>query len=404
MLRVTSHEAIPATSPASDPAERAAHVFAPVGGWLFSEPMTQLFAAFGDRMPPAETPFELDAERVADWLPHNESLPTWLDLVLNEGLTSSHGLSVAQRNALRRALVVEQIAANHFNFRGDGGPQYRERSQAVSGSFGREQREKILALTGQLGLVKPRRPRHLSYDKTLILGGGHRSPLLRARYAAQLQAAGIALGELSFLGSPRFLIEEPAERAETDSYAPGATDEFDLMISGARTELSLIPTSTTYLCGCASADAPCPNWSCRGADHADQTPPAYTHERCVTLLDRDGRSFGSVLSASTGRPPYRPDTSDTFSLWARFAKPQPEERVLVITTQVFVPFQTFDALRHLYLQYGTEVDTVGYGAEWGDRLLTAEFLLQETLSAVRSARRLLTDAAEKLMRPCATRK
>jgi hypothetical protein len=71
----------------------------------------------------------------------------------------------------------------------------------------------------------------------------------------------------------------------------------------------------------------------------------------------------------------------------------------VVTTQVFVPFQTFDGIRRLYLPYGVDVDTVGFGAEWGDRPQTAEYLLQETLSAIRSARRLLIDAAEVLVHP-----
>jgi hypothetical protein len=118
----------------------------------------------------------------------------------------------------------------------------------------------------------------------------------------------------------------------------------------------------------------------------------------VQLVDGAERSVGLVLSASTGRPPYRPDTSDTFSLWARCADPMPGERILVVTTQIFVPFQTFDGLRRLYLCHGADVDTVGYGAKWGDRTQTAEYLLQETLSAIRSGRRLLIDAAEELMR------
>src|SRR5262249_33593074 len=86
----------------------------------------------------------------------------------------------------------------------------------------------------------------------------------------------------------------------------------------------------------------------------------------------------------------------------RRAHPKPGERLLVITTQVFVPFQTFDGLRRLYLPFGTDIDTVGYGAEWGDRPLTPEYLLQETLSAIRSGRRLLIDAAKELMRDAGT--
>ena len=65
-----------------------------------------------------------------------------------------------------------------------------------------------------------------------------------------------------------------------------------------------------------------------------------------------------------------------------------------MTTQVFVPFQEFDAYRRLFLDYGAEVDVVGFGGERGDRPLTAEYLLQETLSGIRSSRRMMVAAAE----------
>jgi hypothetical protein len=218
--------------------------------------------------------------------------------------------------------------------------------------------------------------------------------VLRARYAARLRAEGMGLGEISFLGSPRFLIDEPPERAVTREYAPDATDEFGLMLGAVRSEFGLAASAVTFLCGCPSAQRECPRWRYRGTPGAAGTPPEFTHERQATIVGTDGRVIGSVLSASTGRPPYRPDTSDTLGLWARCARPQPGERVLVVTTQVFVPFQMFDGIRRLYLPFGVDVDTVGFGAEWGDRPQTTEFLLQETLSAIRSARRLLVDAAE----------
>jgi hypothetical protein len=40
---------------------------------------------------------------------------------------------------------------------------------------------------------------------------------------------------------------------------------------------------------------------------------------------------------------------------------------------------------------------VGYGDDWEDSPRSAEYLLQETLSAIRSGRRLLVDAAGTLM-------
>lgn len=379
-------------------ADRAAHVFGLVANWMFSTPMGELLAEFGEQLPGVGAGGDSDAEGLTSWLHLNEELPDWLDRIVTGEAAHVDGLSPAQVDIMRRTLAVERMAADDFNFRTRVGQQYRERSQAVAGDFTPAFRARVHELADQLGLVNPQPPRLRRYDKTLVLGGGYQSPLLRARYAEQLRQAGTSLGQMSFLGSPRFLIEEPPERPEAETYAPGAADEFDLMVAAAKVEFGLTAGRTQFLCGCATAQAQCPNWPGRHGEAASQTPPAYTHERRVDLVDGAGETVGMALSASTGRPPYRPDTTDTFALWARCADPQSGQRVLVVTTQVFVPFQTFDGLKRLYLQHGADIDVVGYPAEeWGYPSLTAEYLLQETLSAIRSGRRLLIDASQTLM-------
>jgi hypothetical protein len=377
------------------PADRAVQAFAVVDRWLFSEPMAELMDSFGERMPEADVAREPATEGLASWLHLNEELPPWLGPLSEDAKTPIAGLSEAQTDVLRRALTVERMAADDFNFRGGANGQYLERHQALSGNFEPELRARVLKLTDQLGLVSSQPPRSDHYDQTLVLGGGYVSPLLRARYAAHLQAEGVGLGRLAFLGSPRLLLDNPPERSKTESYAPGARDEFDLMVGAARTEFGVHPAEVVLLCGCRSTTDRCPLWRFVDHEKADVTPPEFTHERKVDLLD-GGVTVGFALSPSTSRPPYRPDTSDTFALWTRLADPQVGQRVLVVTTQVFVPFQAFDGLRRLYLPHGLDVDTVGFGAEWGDRPQTTEYLLQETLSGIRSARRLLIDAAELL--------
>jgi hypothetical protein len=378
-------------------ADRAVHVFSLVTDWLLSGPMGELLESFGERLPTPGFTGDPRGGEVNGWLHLNEKLPDWLDRVVTNPAEGVDGLSPEQVDILRRTLAVERMAAADFNFRAAAGQQYRERMQASAADFTPQFRARVRELTSQLGLVRAQEPRCRRYDKTLVLGGGYRSPVLRARYAALLQSEGFRLGEVSFLGSPRFLIEEPSERHVTEAYAPGASDEFDLMVAAARAEFGLTPVRITFLCGCASAEAQCPNWPGRQAEGAEQTPAAYTHERRADLADDAGRTAAWVLSASTGRPPYRPDTSDTFALWARCANPQVGQRVLVVTSQVFVPFQSFDGIRRLYLPHGVELDVVGYGDDWEEFPREAEYLLQETLSAVRSGRRLLVDAAGTLM-------
>jgi hypothetical protein len=377
---------------ADEASDRVVESFAVVRRWLFSEPMAELLDLFGERMPAVGAAWE-QTDDLASWLHLNEELPDWLEPLLDGMQATIRGLSTEQTDVVRRALMVERLCADDFNFRGAASGEYRERVQASSADFDEEQRDRVSKLTDQLGLVTPQQPRYDRYEHTLVLGGGGVSPLLRARYAKQLQLEGIHLGRLAFLGSPRPLLEDPPERPRTESYAPGARDEFDLMIGGARTEFAARPGSVTQLCGCATTSELCPKWRFANHEKAGQTPAEFTHERMVELLDEGGTPVGFAVSPSTSRPPYRPDTSDTFGLWTRLADPQPRQKTLVVTTQVFVPFQTFDGLRLLYLPYGLDVDTVGFGPDWGDRPMTAEYLLQETLSGIRSARRLLIDGA-----------
>lgn len=363
--------------------------------WLSSEPMRALLAEFGGQA----SAHANDGAGSAEWLPLNEDLPGWMETVLAADTSGHPGLDADVVQALRQAAAVESFAVDHFDFRGQDLPGYRERSQAASADFDDRRRAVVLDCCQGLGLVNPTLPQSNRYDGTLILGGGYVSPQLRAQYAAEIASAGTELGQVYFLGSPRLLIEQPPEAPVIAYYAPAARDEFDLMVAAASREFEeLQPAPVEFLCGCSSETAVCPRWLRSHPHGARMTdlPPQYTHERRARLLDSNRTARGSVLSASTGRPPYRPDTSDTFKLWARVANPSDGDKLLIVTTQVFVPFQEFDAYRRLYLEYGADVDVVGFGAERGDRPLTAEYLLQETLSGIRASRRMMVAAAEKL--------
>jgi hypothetical protein len=374
--------------------QRASRAFEFVAGWLFSEPMRDLLTLFGHEMPERGAgPIHTDS--AAEWLHLNEELPAWLDEVVGPAGRATGRLGIPQIDILRRALDIERRVADDFDFRGRGSGQYRERAQAASADFDPKLRASIEKCARELGLVDAEAAQRPRYDMTLVLGGGYKSPQLRAKLAARLASDGVDLGDLYFLGSPRSLIADPPEAPEVMYYAPEACDEFDLMGAAACREFGLTRKDTAFLCGCATDSDICPRWlRAHAQDDVDDTPPQYTHERQAELVDEGGHRNGLVISASTHRPPYRPDTSDTFALWGRVARPHPDQAALIVTTQVFVPFQTFDGVRRLYLDQGVQVDAVGFGAEWNDRPLTAEYLVQETLSAIRSARRLLIDATQ----------
>lgn len=163
------------------------------------------------------------------------------------------------------------------------------------------------------------------------------------------------------------------------------------MVAAAAREFALDPAPVRLLCGCASPAEWCPAWR-HGQGAPNSTPAQFTHERGLDLYDEQGLIRGVVLSASTSRPPDRPDTTDTLELWARLALPRPGSKTLAVTTPLFLPFQTFDCLKEVYLEHGVDIDVIGYSYDWGDRPDTPENQLQETLSALRSARRLLIAA------------
>jgi hypothetical protein len=178
----------------------------------------------------------------------------------------------------------------------------------------------------------------------------------------------------------------------SDRYAPGAIDEFALMAAAAQQAFEAKGTILEFSCGCVADDDPCPSWHKRlhgsvGEEFLGDTPIWMQHERTMHLI---GSMLPSVhiLSASTSNPPERTNTADTYRMFAQVADVEPGDRVLVVTTQVFVPFQTFDAIRMLLVPRRVNLDVVGFGTERGDRPDTPEYLLQELLSAVRSARRL----------------
>src|SRR5580700_8387798 len=175
-------------------ADRAADVFPLFTDWLLSKPMAELLEAFGERLPAPGSAADHAGGDV--WLHLNEKLPDWLLRAAVDPAADVDGLSPAQLDILRHTLAVERMAAADFNFRAGGGQQYRERLQASTADFTPEFRAQVRELARELGLVGTQEPRASQYDKTLVLGGGYRSPVLRTRYAALLRSKGFQLGDV----------------------------------------------------------------------------------------------------------------------------------------------------------------------------------------------------------------
>lgn len=271
---------------------------------------------------------------------------------------------------LDRCVAIAAFTQSNFDFRGRAGQgAYRERWQAAEGDVDDELRQAVLCTADDLNMFRETRPSDRDFDAVLVLGGGRFSPRLRCEYAHELVEALDIAAPVYLLGSPR-TIDEVGERPATDTYAPGARTEFDLMCRGAELAFSLDDAEQLEF-------------------RSTKTPLADYREWMVRTYRLPGRRVVALSAPSSEPQTRRPNTADTYEFLTRWSGAHRGSKVLVVTTQVFVPFQYFDALRMLQLPHGVDVTMAGFGPERGDRPLTAEYFLQEINSGVQSALRLL---------------
>jgi hypothetical protein len=232
--------------------------------------------------------------------------------------------------------------------------------------------EKVIkAAAKALGLVEGGSWREGRYDQVLILSGKARACLSRPLFAAQLIAKGkFEVGSVTALGAFRELDEEEIGLVEQVEGRPLA-DEYEAMDAGIRRAFDLGDPS---LGEGEDSDLLGGSWQVREYEAASLPV--------------------NVIAAPSSEPEdRRANTPDTLAWFGtEFAKLERGERILMITTDIYLPYQHADALRMLALPYGVDVDAVGMVPGKVDRRLAYNFephnYLQETRSTIRSLRRL----------------
>jgi hypothetical protein len=204
-----------------------------------------------------------------------------------------------------------------------------ERSDITHRVF--ENADLILASAEALGLRGHNTPTRDFYDRILVLGRGAPACFLRPDYTAALLKDGLRTDGIAGLGSARQLSQAEQEIAGRD----------------AKTE----------------ADALSRGFERAGVD-------------------------GRIVTAGG----VRANTADTYDAW-QASDPAPVATILIVTSEIYVPFQHADAIRKLT---AATIETVGVPATHtlsnGLRQhFTASNYLQELRSAIRSKRRLLED-------------
>lgn len=248
----------------------------------------------------------------------------------------------------------------------------RERNQADELPMRAEQEELVLAAAEALGMCGGTRLRYDRYDHVLMLGGLIRACLVRTAYAAHLIESGrVSAGSVTALGGHRPFVGDEFELA-AQAGAPELAEEYEAMDFGTRKAFRLgEPESVEG----EESELPGGTWGVRHYRTADGMPV-------------------QVVAAPSSEPERRrADTPDSYDFFAKHvAALKPGQRLLLVTTAIYVPAQHAAAVRMLKLPFGVEVDTIGNdpGVVAGapaQRFSATKYLL-EVRSTVRSLARL----------------
>ena len=291
----------------------------------------------------------------------DDQIRGWIASAPMRALVTAYGERLPDAGVGDLLAWLDAFSGVHWDFRRHGRV---ERDQVRAPAFDAGRSELIIAAATALRLVEAVRPPSAGYDHALVLGGLGWSCLQRAQYAAELVLSGaVRVPELTALGSFRELTD--AERRLPG--LRGAAFEVDAMDAGLRAGFGLTrPVRREGVEG---------EWD-------------------VRTYRRPGLPEIHVLAAPSSEPGVRrANTPDTYEFWAERVRLRATDRILVVTSPIYVPFQHCDAIRILGLRHGCGIDTVGLdpagatvplapGATGPDRYL------QEIRSGILSMRRL----------------
>jgi hypothetical protein len=202
-----------------------------------------------------------------------------------------------------------------------------------------------------------------SFTHLAVLSGQVAACVNRTRYAADLLRNGLSTDSVVVLGGHRELAGSEPERA-SELGMGSLFDEADAAVAATRRAFDLgdpeqSQESTPHL----------PGWdeSLRGASA------------------RYSWKGAEVIIVPSSEPDQRRvNTSDQLRYWAELAGIDRDDRVLLITTQIYVPFQQLAALRLLGVERGCSVYCCGVDAS-SAALPIKQFSGREYLQEIRSA-------------------
>jgi len=319
--------------------DRVSSVYAAIETWARSSALSQLINSFGSKVPD-----KLDVETLVTWL-----------------------LNFSKQWDFRR-LQQEAVAKDI----GESARWLLNDSDLTP-----LQQDLIEKSAKILGLIGISEPIEQFYDYVLVLGGARLSCLLRPRLAAKLiKERHIQPKAIILLASSRPVAH--SERDATDVYAPNAINEFDLINAGA--EMSFQIKDFTE----ESCDDPINvnrSWAIRRYNVMMKFPPIV-----------------SISSPSSEPDKRRANSADTYEFFFSKFNVTHGSSLLLVTSQIYVPYQQLEAIRTLALPHDVIVETVGFPSVWGGKLqglAGPSNYLQEIRSTIQSAHCFLKLFSEK---------
>lgn len=297
-------------------------------------------------------------------------LAVWaLDTVWT-GLVRAFG---GQPNAMPGEPRARLAWLDEFSDRWDVRRGHLERDQTSELPMNDAQIEMTLAAVDRLGLGRVAPPRFAEYDHVLALGGLIRACFIRPAYAAHLLRDGV-VSSPSFIGLGGHRPFSDDERRLADSAHLGHLDsEFSALDAGVRAAFGVTSTPITR------------------AHREDSVGGSWT-------VNEYGCNETRILVAaapSSEPATRRANTADAYRWFAEELLPlTPGERVLAVTTPIYVPAQHCAAVRMLSLPYGVIVDTVGTDPVLVSGLWQQDFSPTRYLMEIRSAIRGMRSLAE----------
>jgi hypothetical protein len=231
---------------------------------------------------------------------------------------------------------------------------------------------RVFADASHLGLVQARRPTLSKYDYVVALGGARLSCKFRPLLAAELIRAGLSVDHVVLLGAARPVAE--SEREATDTYAPGASDEFDLIVAGAQEAFGFD----------ASA------YNEKRFDDPSSANLSWVVRHLSTSFEGKSLTVTAISAPSSDPLRRRANSADTIIFFLQYERVPADTTLLLITSQIYVPYVQLEALRTVALPFRMSVETVGFPIEWMPPLQglnNANHYLQEVRSTIQAARR-----------------